>query len=181
MSNLKRDRPTIGVLAGWAITTGKISDRYLVSIFRGIQSAARLKECHLLLAWGVGRIRSPSGASPAWPVLSPSSDFVPVGPWNTDGLIVIGSCIMSSVQPTSSNYESRDTRRSSYPQARKSPGFRSTTQGVFDRQSHTWLNMGIGRLPLLLGLLTVRVIVDPGYVLIMRPWPNLAWVRIPDW
>ena len=26
MSNLKRDRPTIGVLAGWAITTGKISD-----------------------------------------------------------------------------------------------------------------------------------------------------------
>ena len=26
---------------------------------------------------------------PAWPILSPDADFVPVGPWNTDGLIVI--------------------------------------------------------------------------------------------
>src|SRR5688500_16743877 len=91
MPNLKRDRPIIGVLAGWAITTGKISDRYLVSIFRGIQSAARLKGCHLLLAWGLGRVSGSGGIFPAWPVLSSSSDFVPVGPWNMDGLIVIGS------------------------------------------------------------------------------------------
>jgi diguanylate cyclase (GGDEF)-like protein len=29
-----------------------------------------------------------SGAFPAWPMISSESDFVPVGPWNTDGLIV---------------------------------------------------------------------------------------------
>jgi DNA-binding LacI/PurR family transcriptional regulator len=30
----------------------------------------------------------PDGIHPAWPVTSLDSDFVPVGPWNTDGLIV---------------------------------------------------------------------------------------------
>jgi len=41
-----------------------------------------------LLAWGLGRVTESSGAFPAWPVTSSDSDFVPVGPWNTDGLIV---------------------------------------------------------------------------------------------
>ena len=54
----------------------------------GIQSAARIRECHLLLAWGLGRVSDSSGAFPAWPMISSESDFVPVGPWNTDGLIV---------------------------------------------------------------------------------------------
>ena len=84
----KHDRPIIGILPGWSGIAGIIPDRYLTTVLAGIQSAARVKECHLLLAWGLGRVDDPSGAFPAWPVIAPDSDFVPVGPWNTDGLIV---------------------------------------------------------------------------------------------
>jgi len=88
MSNFKRDRPTIGILPGWSALEGKIPDRYLASVWEGIQSAARIRQCHLLLAWGLGRVTHSDGIYPAWPEVSPDSDFVPVGPWNTDGLIV---------------------------------------------------------------------------------------------
>jgi diguanylate cyclase (GGDEF)-like protein len=88
MMEFKRDRPTIGILPGWSGLAGIIPDRYLASVLGGIQSAAHIRECHLLLAWGLGRVSDPSGTFPAWPVTSPDSDFVPVGPWNTDGLIV---------------------------------------------------------------------------------------------
>ena len=54
MSKFKRDRPTIGILPGWSALEGKIPDRYLASVLEGIQSAARIKQCHLLLAWGLG-------------------------------------------------------------------------------------------------------------------------------
>ena len=87
MSKFKRDRPTIGILSGWSALAVKIPDRYLESVLVGIQSAARIKECHLLLAWGLGRVNESSYYT-AWPMVSPDSDFVPVGPWNTDGLIV---------------------------------------------------------------------------------------------
>jgi diguanylate cyclase (GGDEF)-like protein len=86
--NFKRNRPTIGILPGWSGLAGIIPDRYLASVLAGIQSAAQLRECHLLLAWGLGRVTDPSGTFPAWPVPASDSDFVPVGPWNTDGLIV---------------------------------------------------------------------------------------------
>jgi diguanylate cyclase (GGDEF)-like protein len=86
--DFKRDRPTIGILPGWSGLAGTIPDRYLASVLAGIQSAARIRQCHLLLAWGLGRISDSSGAFPAWPAISADSDFVPVGPWNTDGLIV---------------------------------------------------------------------------------------------
>ncbi len=88
MSKFKRDRPTIGILPGWSGLAGIIPDRYLASVLAGIQSAAQIRECHLLLAWGLGRVTDSSGTFPAWPVTSADSDFVPVGPWNTDGLIV---------------------------------------------------------------------------------------------
>jgi diguanylate cyclase (GGDEF)-like protein len=84
----KRNRPTIGILPGWSGLAGIIPDRYLASVLTGIQSAAHLRECHLLLAWGLGRVTDSSGTYPAWPVTSSDSDFVPVGPWNADGLIV---------------------------------------------------------------------------------------------
>ena len=89
MPTFKRHRPTIGILPGWSGLAGIVPDRYLASILKGIQSAARVKQCHLLLAWGLGRVSLPnSDAYPAWPEVAPDSDFVPVGPWNTDGLIV---------------------------------------------------------------------------------------------
>ena len=87
MLRLKRDRATIGVVAGRAIIIGQMPERYTVSVLRGIQSAARVRQCNLLTSWGLGRINDPYGFHPAWPDLTTSSDFIPVGPWNTDGLI----------------------------------------------------------------------------------------------
>jgi diguanylate cyclase (GGDEF)-like protein len=88
MPKFKHERPTIGILAGWSAITGEIADHYLASILGGIHSAARIRGCHLLLAWGVGRVSDSSATHTAWPAVAPDSDFVPVGPWNTDGLIV---------------------------------------------------------------------------------------------
>lgn len=85
---LKHDRPTIGILPGWSGIVDKTPERYLTSILEGLHSAAHSKECHLLLAWGLGRVNDPGGIHPAWPLVSQDSDFVPVGSWNTDGLIV---------------------------------------------------------------------------------------------
>jgi len=78
----KHVRPTIGVLAGWPVFTGT-PDSFLGHVFRGIQAAAHDRNCNLLMACGIDSGR------PAWPLLSPEVDFVPVGPWNTDGLIIV--------------------------------------------------------------------------------------------
>jgi diguanylate cyclase (GGDEF)-like protein len=90
MQSLKRAKPTIGVLAGWSPVIGSAPDRYLASIVAGIQSTTRLKGCNLMIAWGIRQEGLESGILyPAWPQVAPDSDFVPVGPWNTDGLIVL--------------------------------------------------------------------------------------------
>ena len=88
IQRFKRDRPTIGVLAGWSTLEGTTPDHYRASIERGIQSAAANRKCNLFTSWGTRRIYGMNRAHPAWPVVSPEADFVPVGPWNTDGLIV---------------------------------------------------------------------------------------------
>jgi len=86
--NYRHGRPTLGVLAGWQMYEGSLHS-FLESILQGIRSAAREHGCHLLLACG----HASGGVSvrPAWPVHLPGdeSDFVPVGPWNTDGLLVV--------------------------------------------------------------------------------------------
>ena len=90
MANFKRNRPTIGILPGYTILGGKTPDHYRPTILKGIQSAARARECNLLLAWSLGHTAASSLVIyPPWPIVSPDSDFVPVGPWNTDGLIVL--------------------------------------------------------------------------------------------
>ncbi len=80
--------PTIGILPGWAAAGEDKPDHYLISVVQGIQSAARARNCNVLLAWGTGHSVEPYEEIPAWPVVSQDTDFVPVGPWNTDGLIV---------------------------------------------------------------------------------------------
>ncbi|HEY2980864.1 MAG TPA: GGDEF domain-containing protein [Anaerolineales bacterium] len=89
MPAFKRERPTIGVLPSWSPLIGDTPDRYLESIIRGMQTAARLKGSHLLVAWGVRRQVEVTNLFPAWPIVSKDTDFVPVGPWNADGLIVL--------------------------------------------------------------------------------------------
>ncbi len=87
MKKLIRDRPTIGVLAGWHVYPGFI-DSFLENVFHGILSAAQDQECNLILGCGIGVNFPISQQRPAWPVLLPNCEFIPVGPWNCDGLIV---------------------------------------------------------------------------------------------
>lgn len=101
---LSHNRPTVGVLAGWQIYWTARPLSYLNPIFRGIRQAALDLDCNLLLGCGMG----PTAASsdplrPAWPFLSPETDFVPIGPWNTDGLIAIN--------PLHSEARSRDLQQ----------------------------------------------------------------------
>jgi PAS domain S-box-containing protein len=85
-TELRRERPTLGVLYGWQIYVGE-TDLYLEELVKSLTAAARRKEVNLLTAVAVGaRARV---ACPAWPSLGPGRVFAPVGPWNTDGLIVI--------------------------------------------------------------------------------------------
>jgi len=83
-------RPTVGVIAGWQFYGTALTLSYLSPIYHGIRQAARELSCNLLLACGMG----PSGhitdpPRPAWLEVADDADFVPVGPWNTHGLIVI--------------------------------------------------------------------------------------------
>ncbi len=88
-ANDPQGRPTIGVLAGWQFYRTATNLSYLAPIFRGSIKAAHTLECNLLLGCGMGPSASPSDPlRPAWPVPSADHDFVPIGPWNTDGLII---------------------------------------------------------------------------------------------
>lgn len=89
------ERLTVGVLAGWQVYHG-ILHSFLAPLFQGIRSAARDRGCNLLFACGMsqaGDDETDHRYRPAWPIPSPESDFVPVGPWNTDGLIIISPLI----------------------------------------------------------------------------------------
>ena len=60
MPRKMKRRPVIGVIPGWMAYEGTTSDRYLNTLFWGIQSQAALRGCNLLLAWaGLLRIRAP--------------------------------------------------------------------------------------------------------------------------
>ncbi len=80
-----RSRPTLGVLAGWNVYGGSL-DSFLAPALRGIQAAADRQGCNLLIACGMN---TQPEIQTAWPTVRPDADFLPVGPWNTDGLIAI--------------------------------------------------------------------------------------------
>lgn len=85
----ERPRPTIGVLAGWQFYRTATNLSYLAPIYRGMLRAAQTLGCNLLLGCGIGPSASPSDPfRPAWSVPDAEQDFVPIGPWNTQGLIV---------------------------------------------------------------------------------------------
>src|SRR5260221_7289668 len=84
-------RPTIGMIVGWHAYESYLSN-FLDLAFRGVCAAAREADCNLLLACGVryGLTEDIQPLiHPAWPALSPDTDFVPVGHWTTDGMIVV--------------------------------------------------------------------------------------------
>jgi signal transduction histidine kinase/DNA-binding LacI/PurR family transcriptional regulator/AraC-like DNA-binding protein/DNA-binding LytR/AlgR family response regulator len=83
-------QPTIGVLAGWQFYRTATNLSYLAPIFRGAVHCAQKLACNLLLGCGMGPSASPADPlRPVWPVPAADQDFVPIGPWNTDGLIVV--------------------------------------------------------------------------------------------
>jgi DNA-binding LacI/PurR family transcriptional regulator/signal transduction histidine kinase/AraC-like DNA-binding protein len=82
-------RPTIGFLSTWSCFEGTSIDRYTRTLLKGIQAASRDLGCNLLLSCGISLPATPRSSHTAWPVASKSADFLPVGPWNTDGLIII--------------------------------------------------------------------------------------------
>jgi diguanylate cyclase (GGDEF)-like protein len=81
-------RRTIGVLFGFHIYEGYRPAPFSFPIMRGMQAAARDKNVNLMVACGVARRQGLSIQKPAWPMVNPETDFVPIGPWNTDGLII---------------------------------------------------------------------------------------------
>ncbi|MFZ6029332.1 MAG: substrate-binding domain-containing protein [Chloroflexota bacterium] len=60
---------------------------FIGPVLYGVRSAASDYGCNLLIAGGMDDYTVLS--RPAWPEPDPDVDFVPVGPWNVDGLIVV--------------------------------------------------------------------------------------------
>jgi signal transduction histidine kinase/DNA-binding LacI/PurR family transcriptional regulator/CheY-like chemotaxis protein len=89
MRDLARYRPTIGFISTWPIYQGTTIDRYAHSLIQGISAAANEQGCNLLLGCGFSATGNGSQNRSFWPVPGPDVNFVPVGPWNTDGLIIV--------------------------------------------------------------------------------------------
>jgi len=87
MRKYKHNRPTIGILSYQAYS--RTLDSFLDNVFRGILAAAHDRECNLILSCGVGPPYDINLGRIAWPLVMPDADFVPVGPWNTDGLVAV--------------------------------------------------------------------------------------------
>ena len=84
-----RDRPTIGFLSTWSVYEGTTIDSYTHTLLQGVRAAADERNCNLLIGCGISLPGSPRGSRTAWAVPGTGVDFIPVGPWNCDGLIVI--------------------------------------------------------------------------------------------
>lgn len=86
----KPNRPrAVGFLSTWSVYQGTTIDHYTRALLQGICAAAREAGCHLLLGCGIGLPAAPRSTRTAWAIPGPTADFVPVGPWNTDGLIIV--------------------------------------------------------------------------------------------
>lgn len=80
---------TIGFISTWPVYQGGTIDRYAHSLIQGISVASHKNECSLLMGCGFSATDDTSHNKPFWPVPSQYVNFVPVGPWNTDGLIIV--------------------------------------------------------------------------------------------
>ena len=125
----KQKRLTIGVLAGWQAYEGTLNS-FINPVINGIQVAASQRDCNLLMACGVGHRGDyrEDDVHPAWPVLMRDTDFVPVGPWNTDGLIV-----MSPLRSTVRSKYIQELIDSGFPVVLVAPGEKGPTL-VFDNE-----------------------------------------------
>jgi signal transduction histidine kinase/DNA-binding LacI/PurR family transcriptional regulator/AraC-like DNA-binding protein len=88
MQNLRHTHPTIGILAGQPFYAARLS-QFFKMVCRGISLAGQEKGCNLLYACGLDSSGVDYTFRAAWPIPDAESDFVPVGHWNTDALLVI--------------------------------------------------------------------------------------------
>ena len=96
---------------GYSALSVNTPDHYRSTILKGIQSAACARECNLLLGWSLtNNVSDQAMLKPAWPVPSPDTRFVPIGPWNTDGMIVF-----TPLQNEAHSQYLQDLRRQGYP------------------------------------------------------------------
>lgn len=105
-----RRRPTIGFICTWPVYQGTTIDRYAHSLIQGISAAADEHGCDLLLGCGSSATSNLPQYRSFWPVPGPNVNFVPVGPWNTDGLIIVPDELTNE----QSEYV-RDLLRSGFP------------------------------------------------------------------
>ena len=84
----KPRRLTVGILPDSHVYTGMYPSWFYSPIIRGAQAAARDQGVNLLVACGVLHGSSDIRYRLAWPAPHENAEFVPVGPWNTDGLLV---------------------------------------------------------------------------------------------
>src|SRR5687767_11097849 len=89
MPNPTGRRPTIGFICTWPVYQGTTIDRYAHSLIQGISAAANEQGCNLLFGCGFSATGNHPQYRSFWPVPGPDVNFVPVGPWNTDGLIIV--------------------------------------------------------------------------------------------
>ena len=82
-------KPTIGFISTWPVYQGTTIDRYAHSLIQGMSAAANERGCNLLLGCGFSATGNNPQYRSFWPVPGPDINFVPVGPWNTDGLIIV--------------------------------------------------------------------------------------------
>jgi len=89
MRDQTKNKPTIGFISTWPVYQGTTIDRYAHSLIQGISAAANELKCNLLLGCGFSATGNTPQNRSFWPVPGPNINFVPVGPWNTDGLIIV--------------------------------------------------------------------------------------------
>jgi diguanylate cyclase (GGDEF)-like protein len=86
----RRARLTIGVVSGWQVYERTTPNWFLEAVLRGVSDAGAAFGCDVLLSCGIhDPIEDPVRVMPGWPAPGDGVHFVPVGPWNTDGLVFI--------------------------------------------------------------------------------------------
>ncbi|MDX1995666.1 MAG: substrate-binding domain-containing protein [bacterium] len=81
---------TIGILSGWSVYHTQLQP-FFELLLTGIARAARKHDCNLLIGGSILRHATPSNhvtAYGGW-AIPPDISFLPIGEWNTDGLLVV--------------------------------------------------------------------------------------------
>ncbi|MDX2160274.1 MAG: substrate-binding domain-containing protein [bacterium] len=90
MFQKQRRFPTIGILSGWSVYHTQIHP-FFEHLLNAVSQAARQHDCNLLIGGSILRYASASNQVTAYGgwFAPPDISFLPIGQWNTDGLLVV--------------------------------------------------------------------------------------------